>query len=88
MTYPLVYIVVVNWNLKDTTIECLEALYDLRYPNFKIVVIDNHSQDGSPQAITERFPQVEQVVNSHNLGSTGGYNIGFRYALKTSALDP
>lgn len=48
-------------------------------------MIDNHSQDGSPKAIAEQFPEVEQIINSHNLGSTGGYNTGFRHALKAGA---
>jgi hypothetical protein len=85
MPSPLIYIVVVNWNLKDVTLDCLESLFQLKYPYFKVVVVDNASGDGSPAEIAARFPQVEQIQNSENLGSTAGYNQGFRWALQAGA---
>jgi len=85
MDKPLVYIIMVNWNLKEVTLECLESLHGLKYPNFRIVVVDNHSADGSPQAISERFPDVEQIINDENRGSTAAYNVGFRRALEANA---
>ncbi|MBL0226731.1 MAG: glycosyltransferase family 2 protein [Geobacteraceae bacterium] len=42
-----VYIVIVNWNGWKDTIECLESLLILEYPDFRIVVCDNGSQDDS-----------------------------------------
>ena len=44
---PKVYIIVLNWNNWRDTLECLESLYRLEYPNFEIVVCDNGSTDGS-----------------------------------------
>jgi len=85
MTAPLVYIIMVNWNLKEVTLDCLESLHELTYPNFRIVVVDNHSEDESPRAISERFPDVEQILNNKNLGSTAAYNVGFRRALEANA---
>jgi GT2 family glycosyltransferase len=49
---PRVYIVLVNWNGADDTIECLDSLFDLDYPNFRVVVCDNASTDGSVERIT------------------------------------
>lgn len=43
----LVYIVVLNWNGWADTLECLESLFRLEYPCFRIVVCDNGSGDGS-----------------------------------------
>ena len=85
MEKPLVYIIVVNWNLRQVTLDCLNSLMQLQYPNFRIVVVDNNSQDGSPQAIAKRFPDVEHILNNKNTGSTAGYNAGFRHALATGA---
>jgi GT2 family glycosyltransferase len=85
MGKPLVYIIVVNWNQKDVTLECLESLSGLHYPNYQIVVVDNNSQDGSTQAINDRFPRVEQIYHKENRGSTAGYNAGFRRALSAMA---
>lgn len=83
--YPRVCIALVNWNLKDVTLECLESIKRLRYPNYQIVVIDNGSRDGSPEAIAQKYPDVEQIVHAENLGSTAGFNAGFLHALSTNA---
>lgn len=44
---PAVAIIVLNWNAWADTIECLESLARLDYPNFHIFVCDNASSDGS-----------------------------------------
>lgn len=46
-----VYIIVTNWNGWRDTIECLESLFRLQYPNYRIVVCDNDSSDGSLEQI-------------------------------------
>lgn len=46
-----VYIVLVNWNGWQDTIECLESVFRLDYPNFTVVVCDNASSDDSPAQI-------------------------------------
>ncbi len=42
-----VYIVIVNWNGWADTIECLESVFRLNYPNISVIVCDNGSTDGS-----------------------------------------
>lgn len=44
---PSVAILVLNWNGWGDTIECLESLYRLDYPNFQVVLCDNASSDDS-----------------------------------------
>lgn len=51
MNSPLVYIIVLNWNGWRDTIECLESLQRLTYPNYQVVVVDNGSTDDSVQQI-------------------------------------
>jgi GT2 family glycosyltransferase len=46
-----VYIIVLNWNGWRDTIECLESVLRLAYPNFKVIVCDNASSDGSLEHI-------------------------------------
>lgn len=46
-----VYILLVNWNGWADTRECLESLLQLDYPDFRIVVVDNASTDGSAAAL-------------------------------------
>jgi len=79
--YPVVYIVILNWNLKDDTAECVESVLDLDYPKLSIVLVDNGSTDGSPQYLSSRFPQIRVVANRENKGFTAGNNVGIQYAL-------
>ena len=85
MQKPNLWVVMVNWNLKEVTLECLESLFGLDYSDFQVVVVDNGSNDDSQAAISARYPQVHQVKIPINRGSTFGYNTGFRYALKAGA---
>ena len=45
------YIILVNWNGWQDTIDCLESLSQLNYPDFRVVVCDNNSSDGSLERI-------------------------------------
>jgi GT2 family glycosyltransferase len=44
---PKVFIVLVNWNAWGHTVECLESIFRSDYPNFQVIVVDNHSADDS-----------------------------------------
>lgn len=48
---PKVSIIILNWNGWRNIIECLESVRLLAYPNYRIVVIDNGSSDGSVDKI-------------------------------------
>jgi len=85
MPQPLVYVVILNWNLKQDTQECLASLLESTYSNFRALVVDNGSQDGSPEYLRERFPNAEVIVNPANLGFAGGNNVGLRHALDHGA---
>ncbi len=79
---PLVYIIVLTWNGKSDTLECLTSLQRLTYSNARILVVDNGSTDGTVEAINERFPNVELIVNHANLRFAGGNNVGIRHAFE------
>ena len=49
--WPKVAIIILNWNGWKDTIECLESLQRLTYPNYQIIVVDNGSTDGSIEKI-------------------------------------
>lgn len=40
---PKVAIIILNWNGWEDTIECINSLINLTYPNFSIVIVDNGS---------------------------------------------
>ncbi len=85
MKYPLVYISVLNWNGLHDTIECLDSLNKLDYPNCKLVVVDNGSTDGSTDIISKNYPKVHLIQNKENLGFAKGNNVGIRHALENNA---
>jgi len=82
--YPRVFIVLINYNTKRDTIECLDSLEKLTYPNYHIVVVDNDSIDNELSKIEARS-NVTLIKNPRNLGVGGGNNTGIRYALAHNA---
>lgn len=80
--YPKVSIIVLNWNGKEDTIECLESLKLITYPNYEILLVDNGSTDGSVKYFRERYPEIEIIENRENLGFAEGNNVGIRKAMK------
>lgn len=44
---PNVTVIILNWNSWHDTIECLESVFKIEFPNFNIILIDNNSQDDS-----------------------------------------
>jgi len=82
---PLVFVVIVNFNGKEHILDCLESLQKVTYPNFRIVVSDNGSIDGSVELIKEKYPSVKIIENGANLGYGKGNNVGIKYALEHSA---
>lgn len=78
---PLVYIILLNWNGKEDTLECLRSLEKINYPNYRICLVDNASTDGSVEAVRTAYPNVEIIENSENLRFAEGNNVGIRYAL-------
>jgi GT2 family glycosyltransferase len=51
MQFPQVIIIILNWNGWEDTIECLESVYQIEYPNYNIIVVDNGSKDESIEKI-------------------------------------
>jgi GT2 family glycosyltransferase len=70
-------IIIVTWNQKDIVSQCLASLN--RYaddPTVEIIVVDNASSDGTPEMIRDRFPAINLLAQSSNLGFAKGNNVG------------
>ncbi|AMQ19533.1 glycosyl transferase family 2 [Thermococcus peptonophilus] len=63
MNAPRVSIIILNWNGWEDTIECLESLYRITYPNYDVIVVDNGSKDDSVRKIKE-YAEGKIEVNS------------------------
>lgn len=78
MNEDLISVVVLSWNRKDLTVQCLESLRRQAYKNLEVIVVDNASTDGSVEVIRKNYPEVKLIVNKENLGFGGGNNIGIK----------
>jgi len=67
-------ITICSWNTQEDTRKCLESLWSVRDEvDFEVIVIDNNSEDGSPEMVRREFPWVRLEAMSQNLGFTGGH---------------
>lgn len=83
---PLVYIVIVNYNGLNDTIECIESLKKINYKNYKIIIVDNDSNDNSYCILKEKYADFIEIIElNDNIGFAGGNNIGINIAIKDEA---
>ncbi|MBI3508333.1 MAG: glycosyltransferase family 2 protein [Chlamydiia bacterium] len=80
-----IFIILLNWNGKKDTLECLSSLQKVTYRKFQTVVIDNGSSDDSVAAIRQAFPQIPIFETGENLGFAAGNNKGIEFALRKGA---
>lgn len=80
-TEPKAAVIVLNWNGYDDTFECLASLEKLDYGNYKIVLVDNGSDNEEGKRLKQSFPEVHLIQNKSNRGFTGGNNDGINWAL-------
>ena len=77
-----VAIILVNWNQKDDLEECLSSLRKVEYKNYKIVIIDNNSTDGSVDMVKKmRDTNIQILRNKRNVGFARANNVGVEYAI-------
>ena len=76
---PSVYIIILNWNGRDLTLDCLKSLAKVKYDNYKILVVDNGSTDNSVKAIKIKYPNINIVRLDSNIGYAAGNNAGFEF---------
>ncbi len=80
-----VFILVLCHNGRDLTLACLESLCQQTYAHQQVLVIDNASQDGTPEAVRAAYPDLGLIRTGANLGYAGGNNLGIRAALQRGA---
>lgn len=74
-------IVIVSFNTKELLRKCLESItYESQGIPSEIIVVDNHSHDGSAEMVATSFPSVVLITTAENLGFAGANNKGFAVA--------
>lgn len=82
MDWPKVSIIILNWNGYTDTIDCIESLKKVTYPNCDIVVVDNASSGDDVQLLKDKYgDSIKVIANDKNYGFPEGCNIGMRYAV-------
>ncbi len=91
MRSPPVHVIVLSYNGRKLTSDCIASCLLLNYNNVTIVVADNASTDGSAGHLKEVFAneiselKVILIENEVNLGFAAGNNVGMKYAFDHGA---
>jgi GT2 family glycosyltransferase len=83
----MIYIIIPVFNRKALTRECLCSIEEQGYKNFKIVVVDHGSTDGTSEMIMKHFSEVIILKGDESMWWTAATNIGIKKALSLSSSD-
>ena len=77
-----VAIVIVTYNRKKLLKECINKLLNQEFDNYKLLIIDNASTDGTKKFITEELKnkKIYYENTGANIGGAGGFNFGMKKA--------
>jgi len=78
--FPLVSIIIVNYNGKTYLEKCLNSLMKVKYPKFEVILVDNNSEDDSLEFVKNNFPSVIILKLSKNYGFAEPNNMGAKIA--------
>jgi hypothetical protein len=76
---------VLHWKNYQRTRNALRSLAQISYPNYRALIVDNDSEDGSVEQLQSEFPEHSFVRNEANLGFGRGCNRGIRQAYADGA---
>ena len=79
-TPPVVSIVVISYNTREMTLECLRSVYAQTQLPFELIVVDNASTDGSAEAIAAEFPDLHLIAETTNHGFAPAHDIALHHA--------
>ena len=77
---PKVSIIILNYNAGNLLFDCVESILNTNYSNYEIILVDNASKDESHIQCKQKFPMINLISNSENLGYCEGNNVGIRSA--------
>lgn len=81
----MVYIIILNFNNPDITIECLESIKRLSFDEYRVILVDNASKDNSVTIFYEYMQVAHDIIflkNKENKGYAAGNNVALKYAMK------
>ena len=78
-----VAVIIVNWKKYDITSSCIESILNSTNSNFKIILVDNESDNKKVKNFKYR-DEIKIIQNKKNEGFSKANNIGIDYALKNN----
>jgi len=79
-------VIIVNWNGREYLRVCLDSLQKQTHPNFRVIVVDNGSTDGSLEMLAAEYPQVQVKALEENTGFVFASNEGAKLAPDVDVL--
>ena len=83
----MIYIIIPVFNGIEHTKKCLNSLLLQDYKEYKIILVDDGSSDGTFEAVSRNFPHVEIIRGNGNWWWTRSINEGILAALKLAKRD-
>lgn len=77
--------VVLTWNGRQHTLNCLSSLARVKWERLTIIVVDNGSTDETVECVRKAHPDARLIPTGANLGFAEGNNVGVREALSLDA---
>lgn len=71
---PDLSVIVVNYNTMDFLARCLNSVASQADVDSEVIVVDNCSQDGSPELLKAKFSWIKLIANDRNLGFSRANN--------------
>lgn len=76
---PDLSIVIVSYNTRVLSLDCLRSVFETADDvTFELTLVDNHSHDGTVEAVRELYPTVQLIVNRQNEGFAKAVNQALR----------
>ena len=75
-------IIIANYNEKNYLKNCIDSIIKNTYYNYKIIVVDNNSTDGSKEMIENNYPNLDLIKDYKKYLMARLWNIGINYGIK------
>ena len=76
-----VSIIIPHHNNYRILLDCIKSINQSTFNDFEIIIVDNASSDSSIAKIIDKYPALNIIESSKNLGYAGGCNLGAKHSL-------
>ncbi len=77
---PVISAVVINWNGRECLEACIGSVLGQDPAPDEVLLVDNHSADGSRELVADKFPEIRVIDTGYNAGPALARNIGVEQA--------